>query len=92
MPKPTTKKKPLKKTELDGVFVFKLALYLILGSTWLKITNGQDITLPIPIGLIVGLIFTSHEHFAIDRKIEYAVLLMAALIGLFAPFGLYISV
>lgn len=83
-----------KKTssEPDGVFFFKLVLYVILGSLWLKLnSNGFSSTIPIPLGLIVGLIFTAHEHFRIDRKVEYGVLVLAALIGLIAPYGLFIS-
>jgi hypothetical protein len=85
-------KKQKESTELDGVFVLKLVMYVILGSLWLKLDSGtMQNTFPIPIGLIVGLIFASHEHFRIDRKIEYAVLVLAALIGLIAPYGLFIS-
>ena len=77
---------------MDGVFVLKLVLYVILGSLWLKIhKDGSSIQLPLPLGLLIGLIFTSHEHFRIDRKIEYAVLVIAALIGLLAPYGLFVS-
>jgi hypothetical protein len=78
--------------ELDSVFMFKLVLYLILGSIWIKITRNDNIQIPIPIGLIVGIIFTAHEHFKIDRKIEYAVMLIAMLIGFWAPFGLYVTI
>lgn len=76
--------------EYDGVFLLKIVLYLILGSLWLKLSSGNG-TLPLPLGLIVGILFAFHDHFQIDRKIEYAVLLVAMLIGYFAPFGLYIS-
>jgi hypothetical protein len=76
---------------LDGVFVLKLLLYLLLGSLWLKLSNGTSVSVGLPVGLIIGLIFTSHEHFQIDRKIEYAVLLAAMLFGYFAPYGLYIN-
>lgn len=75
----------------DGVYLFKMVFYLLLGSMWLKISNGSDISIPIPIGLIVGLLFTTHEHFRIDRKIEYAVLVVAMLFGFFASYGLYIN-
>ncbi len=75
----------------DGVYLFKMVLYLLLGSMWLKITKHGDLSVPIPIGLIIGLIFTLHEHFQIDRKIEYAVMLVAMLFGYFAPYGLYIN-
>ncbi len=92
------KKKQVKKTsaastkETDGAFVLKVALYVILGSLWIKITkSGSDLQYPIPIGLIVGVLFTSHEHFQLDRKIEYAVLVVAALFGFLAPYGLYIT-
>jgi hypothetical protein len=77
--------------EYDSVFLLKIALYLILGSMWLKISHGNNVQLPIPAGLIFGVIFAFHDHFQIDRKIEYAVLLVAMLIGFFLPFGLYIS-
>lgn len=83
--------RPQQSAELDGVFVLKLLLYVLLGSLWLKVSNGDSVTIGIPIGLIIGLIFTSHEHFRIDRKIEYATLLIAMLVGYFAPYGLYIN-
>ncbi|HSX08408.1 MAG TPA: hypothetical protein VLG11_05955 [Candidatus Saccharimonadales bacterium] len=78
--------------EYDGVFLLKIVLYLILGSLWIKVSRGQSVTLPLPVGLIVGVAFAFHDHFQIDRKIEYAVLLVAMLIGFFAPFGLYIAI
>ncbi|HSX31356.1 MAG TPA: hypothetical protein VLE99_05555 [Candidatus Saccharimonadales bacterium] len=86
------KTKNQRTAELDGVYVLKLVLYMLLGSLWLKIHRADLTTgVPIPVGLIVGLLFTSHEHFQIDRKIEYAVLILAALIGLIAPYGLFIG-
>jgi hypothetical protein len=100
---PTTKKKTIKKAavkrsaatagtnDFDGVYLLKLSLYVILGSMWIKISNQDGLSLPIPIGFIIGLVFASHEHFRIDRKIEYAALLVAMLVGYFAPYGLYIS-
>lgn len=77
--------------DFDGIYILKLLLYVLLGSLWLKIANGGNITFGIPIGFIIGLIFTSHERFRIDRKIEYAVLLVAMLVGYFAPYGLHVS-
>ena len=76
---------------MDGVYLLKLALYVILGSMWLKISSDSGLQLPIPIGFIVGLLFACHEHFRIDRKIEYAALMVAMLAGYFAPYGLYVS-
>ncbi len=83
--------KSIASTPYDSVFLLKIALYLILGSMWLKISHGARVVFPLPVGLIVGVSFAFHDHFQIDRKIEYAVLLVAMLIGFFAPFGLYIS-
>lgn len=77
--------------ELDGVYILKLLLYVLLGSLWLKVTNGDSISIGVPVGFIIGLAFASHEHFQIDRKIEYAALLVAMLFGYFAPYGLYIN-
>ena len=77
--------------ELDSVYLLKLVLYMILGSIWIKVTKNDVVHVPIPIGFLIGVIFTTHEHFKIDRKIEYAVLLVAMLIGFWAPFGLYIN-
>jgi hypothetical protein len=89
------KKKTLKEKnatkELDSVYFLKLVLYLIIGSMWLKITQGETAQIPVPIGLGIGLLFASHEHFQIDRKVEIAVLLIAMLIGFWAPFGIFVS-
>ena len=85
------KKTQSNNTDMDGIYLLKLLLYLLLGSMWVKISNDNGLQIPIPVGLIIGLIFTSHEHFQIDRKIEYAVLLVAMLFGYFAPYGLYIN-
>jgi hypothetical protein len=85
-------KQKRKQQPTDGAFVLKLVLYVILGSLWLKLHhNGANFTVPLPIGLLIGLLFTSHEHFRIDRKIEYAALIVAALLGMIAPYGLYVN-
>lgn len=76
--------------ELDGTYFLKLMLYLLVGATWIKISHGGS-PLPIPAGLLIGLMFASHEHFQIDRKIEFALLLVAMFVGYFAPYGLYVS-
>jgi hypothetical protein len=84
-------KQKSKEKELDSVFFLKLVFYLIIGSLWLKLTKGESTQLPLPAGLAIGLVFTSHEHFQIDRKIEFAILLIAALVGFWAPFGIFIN-
>ena len=83
------KKKKSARTEPDGVFFLKLMLYIIVGSQWLFIVDPElSQQLPIPFGLIIGLLFASHEHFKIDKKIEYAVLLIASLVGFWARSGI----
>lgn len=97
-----TKKKTIKKSaarrtagaqtnDLDGVYLLKLALYVIIGSMWLKLSNNHGFSMPLPIGFVIGLVFSAHEHFRIDRKIEYAVLMVAMLVGYFVPYGIYIN-
>lgn len=79
--------KPRKKRkEADSVYFLKILLYFILGTIWIK-REGQAI---LPIGLILGLLFASHDHFRIDRKIEYALLLLAAVLGLMG-LGIFIN-
>jgi hypothetical protein len=80
------------KQELDSTYLLKLIMYLILGALWVRVANVAGTTqIPIPVGLVLGIIFASHEHFSIDRKIEYAVLLVAMFVGLWIQSGLYIT-
>lgn len=87
--KTTTKQKT---TEPDSTFFLKIVVFLILGSQWVYIESFPDWQIPIPVGLILGLVFATHEHFQIDRKIEYAVLLVATFISFWLPLGLVIHV
>lgn len=85
------KKKYITSKELDSVFVLKMTLFLILGSQWLYIVNPTSSSqLPIPVGAVIGLIFATQEHFKIDRKIEYVILLLAMFIGFWLPMGITI--
>ena len=90
-PKRTTSKKTKPTTTADGPYLLKLVLYTIVGTQWLwfETTSG---TVPVPIGLLLGLIFAMHEHFQVDRKIEYAVLLAAMLAGFIAKVGVFITI
>jgi len=103
--KTTTKKKPVKRVsaqratriaeqqqEMDTIYFLKLVVFLILGSQWIYIESLPDWQVPIPVGLILGLVFASHEHFQIDKKIEYAILLVATFISFWLPLGLVIAV
>jgi hypothetical protein len=85
-------KRKVPKEEDSSVYFLKLVVFLILGSQWIYIENLPEWQVPIPIGLILGLIIASHEHFQIDRKIEYAILLIASFISFWLPLGLVIKV
>ncbi len=77
--------------ELDSVYFLKMVLYLILGALWVRV--GTDtFQVGLPIGLIVGVAIASRERFQIDRKIEYAILLIAMFVGFWLPLGLTIIV
>jgi hypothetical protein len=88
----TKAKRRAAPVQSDSAYVLKLVLYMILGSLWIKITTADSSQWPIPVGFIIGVLFTMHEHFKIDRKIEYALLLAAMFIGFWLPIGLYILV
>lgn len=80
-----------KAKELDGPYFLKMVIYLILGMLWLKVYSANGLRIPIAIGLIGGVFFARRDRYQIDRKIEYAVLLMAMLVGYFTPYGLYVQ-
>lgn len=85
--KQTAKKSP---QELDSIYFLKMVFYLVIGSLWIRITNGSS-EIPLPVGLAIGLILASHEKLQIDRKIEYAILIMAMFLGYWLPIGITIS-
>jgi hypothetical protein len=78
--------------ETDGVFFLKAVVFLILGTQWVYLTGFPDWQVPVPVGLVVGLVLATHEHFKIDRKIEYVLLLVSAFIAYWLPIGLIIQV
>jgi ethanolamine transporter EutH len=78
---------------MDSVFLLKIVMYLILGSQWVRFVDGNGTgQIPIPIGLLIGLLFAVHDHFQIDRKIEFAVLLIAMFVGFWSQIGIYITI
>jgi hypothetical protein len=83
-----TRKRPA--AESDGSYFLKLVLYVIVGSQWVWLTTDET-QIPLPIGFVVGLLFASHDHFQIDRKIEYAILLIAALVAFWTGIGIFIQ-
>jgi hypothetical protein len=87
------KKKTIKKTETDSAYFLKILLFLILGTFWLRLTNvtiGPFTNISLPVGLLAGLLFAAHEHFQIDRKMEYAFLLIATVMSFYLPMGIVV--
>lgn len=85
-----TKKTKKQVVEPDSLYFLKIVLFFIIGCLWLRM--GGETGISVPIGLIFGIILTSHEHFQIDRKIEYAVLLLATIISYIAPIGFVLNI
>lgn len=77
--------------QADGVYLLKLVLYAILGTQWLWFTTQAGTRIPLPVGFILGVAFALHDHFQIDRKVEYGILIAATLIGYLAHVGVVVS-
>jgi hypothetical protein len=75
--------KPL-PIERDSVYFLKLILYFLVGTFWVHLSSDTW-TAPLPVGLIFGAWYASHEHFQIDRKIELAVLVVSVFVSYFFP-------
>ncbi len=91
----TKSKKAVKRAakeapEKDSVYFLKLVVFFILGCLWIRLGSGEGV--PIPVGLIFGVLLASHEHFQVDRKIEYLVLLVATILSFIAPIGFVLSI
>jgi hypothetical protein len=76
--------------EPDSIFLLKIILYFILGCLWLQIGNDEGLVLPV--GFALGVAFAMHDHFAIDRKLEFVILLLAVIISFIAPVGFVLTV
>jgi hypothetical protein len=91
MPKAKTSKKTKKEpVEKDSVYFLKLVLFFILGTLWVQFGDANGLS--VPVGLVFGLLLANHDHFKIDKKIEYAVLLVAAILSYVAPIGFVLTV
>jgi len=81
-------------TETDSVYFLKLILYMLLGATWIKFAEPLQLGAfqlnGVPVGMLFGIILASHDHFAIDRKIEYAILIIMMILTYFLPAGIVI--
>lgn len=80
--------------EKDSTYFLKLVIYIILGTLWLKFATpieiGGFLLNGLPLGLFIGVVFAAHDHFQVDRKIEYAILIVMTIISYFLPAGIVI--
>ncbi|MBI3624004.1 hypothetical protein HY218_00020 [Candidatus Saccharibacteria bacterium] len=84
--------KPRPRPEPDSVFLLKMVMYLVIGAQWLRIVNPSlTREIPLPVGLVIGLLFAMHDHFRLDRKIEFGLLLAAMLVGFWSQAGIYLT-
>jgi hypothetical protein len=90
--KSVAKKAHVKET--DSAYFLKIVLYIILGSLWIKFGTplhvGELVLNGAPIGLVIGLVFARHDHFQVDRKIEYVLLIGVTVLTYFYPAGIVI--
>ncbi len=84
------KKRIDQKDEQSSVYFLKV--FSVYGSWFLvlRLDNGTS-AFGLPVGLGVGLILSSHEHFQLDKKIEIAILLVMTVFSFFLPFGLVVD-
>jgi hypothetical protein len=88
-----TKKKKSYRNNSDAAYILKLVLYVLIGAQWIWLVDPElSKQIPLPVGFIIGIIYASHDHFKIDRKIEYAVLLVAMFIGFWFQSGISIVI
>lgn len=82
------------QTESDSTYILKIVLYVVLGSLWIKfavpVELGAVVLNGFPFGLLLGILFASHDHFQVDRKIEYAILILMTILTYFLPAGIVI--
>lgn len=65
--------------ESDFAFLVKSGLYLLLGTVWIAWGGHRWL----PVGVVMGFGLTKIEALRINRKIEYALLVVGALLGLY---------
>lgn len=80
-------KKTTSANEPDSTYFLKIVLYAVLGMIWLQF-DGKTI---FPVGALVAFALAQHEKFQIDRKVEYAVVLFAAIVAAATSKGFFLN-
>lgn len=90
-----TKAKTYRRSEeTASAYMLKIMLFFILGTFWVRLEGvnwGPFDHFSIPVGFFIGLVFTAHEHFSIDQKIEYAILIVSTFGSYYLPVGIVIT-
>ena len=81
--------------EKDSAFFLKLAVFVVLSTLWLRLSNpielGAMSIQGIPLGLIIALLLVLKvEKYQFNRKIWYVTLIMMAILTSFTPVGIMI--
>lgn len=79
--------------ESDGQYLLKLVLIALLATVWIKFKHplvwGSLPLGGVPVGFLVGLLIVHEfEHFQLDRKIWYAILVVTAIVSYILPSGI----
>lgn len=77
-----------KAKEADSTYFLKILLYVVMGLIWLQF-DGRTV---FPLGLLIGFAMAQHERFQIDRKVEYAVVLIAAVVAALTGKGFFLNI
>ncbi len=78
--------KRVKASEPDLNYFLKLLMYFVLSAAWLK----YDTYVVFPIGAALAALVIHRDQQLTDRKVEFAVILFGAVLGL-AGWGFFIT-
>lgn len=81
------------KHQSDTAYFLKLIMYFICGTFWVRLIGvdiGPFAHFSVPLGLVIGIAFSTYECSHVDKRIELAVLLLAAFISFYLPVGITI--
>lgn len=81
--------------ESDGSYFLKLVIFIVLGAFWVKFVSpvaiGPVVLNGLPFGLLIGLfVVWQFEKLQYNRKIWYAILVLATITSYFLPAGIVI--
>ncbi len=79
-------------SEPDSTYFLKIVVFILLGMFWVRFAQPVELAglvfTALPVGLLIALLFIRHDHFAIDRKIEYPIVIIATILSFFLESGI----